>query len=194
MLAGHPGYLNVSTAGQQRLGSVFQASPCSSVGLEKTKPPISSSASSLSLSVALCCHAAATPWFQRHSSQACSFINQGATGDRKEQKGGALGRALKHCVLGVARPFSSSVIVSAPLPQDGAGEERGKSPAAAGALGRATGQDLTLLLFLWDFAAGPSQQTINRCFVFVCLTATADLFCFLAVPFIEFSRIEARKC
>lgn len=84
-----------------------------------------------------------------------------------------------------------------PLPQDGAGEERGKSPAAAGALHRAAGQDLTLLLFLWDFTASPSQQTINRCFVFVCLTAMADLFCFLALRFIEFSRIETlyyQKC
>lgn len=65
--------------------------------------------------------------------------------------------------------------------------------AAAGALGRAAGQDLTPLLFRWDFAASLSQQTINRCFVFVCLTATADLFGFLAVSFIEFSRIEAPR-
>lgn len=38
------------------------------------------------------------------SLEALGFINQGVTGDRKEQKGEeARGRALKHCVLGVGR-------------------------------------------------------------------------------------------
>lgn len=85
--------------------------------------------------------------------------------------------------------------ISAPLPQDGAGEEGGKSPAAAGALHHAAGQDLTLLLFLWDFTASLSQQTINRCFVFLCLTAMADFFFSLAVWSIELiEMLYFQKC
>lgn len=41
---------------------------------------------------------------------------------------------------------------------------------------------------------GPARQTINRCFLFVCLTAMAALFCFLALGFIEFNRIETLRC
>lgn len=95
----------------------------------------------------------------------------------------------------VVRFAAPSSISRLPLPQDGAGEEGGKSPAAAGAPHHAAGQALTPLLFPLGFRSRVrARQTINRCFLFVCLTAMAALFCFLALGFIEFNRIETPRC